>query len=53
MGFLVLTDRRNVTESGFTGNKVEASTSSFTLLSDVILRGMFQEHEKHFHEHLF
>ena len=41
MGFLVLTDRHNVTESGFTGNEVEASKSSFTLLSDVILGGMF------------
>ena len=41
MGFLGLTDRRDVTESGFTGNEVQASLSSFTLLSDVILGGMF------------
>ena len=41
MGFLGLTDRCNVTESGFTGNEVEASTSSFTFLSYVILGRMF------------
>ena len=40
MGFLGLTDRCNVSESGFTGKEVQESTSSFTLLSDMILGGM-------------
>ena len=41
MGFLGLPECHNVTKSGFIGNEVEESTSSFTLLQDVMIGGMF------------